>query len=294
MGKKHRLRSIALAIVKVVAFVLSIKFLVQLVFIPLGAFSARYWSRYDGRGLNEPWFLTSCFAILLVTLLVCFAFIKFLDKKDWSYIRLKSGKKFRLFVTGGVLSFAAVLAFVVVMVISGVIKIDTQPKPLENIVFYLALGFIGNFALVLNEELITRGYVLRTLENSSNAILAVIVSSLFFSLLHIFRPNTSLLAFVNIFLMGCFIASVCIHYNSLWAPFGLHLGWNYSLYLFNFPVSGHQYPNPIFSLQYNQFSLLSGSKFGPEDSVLVTILLVIVLAYFFVRFLKRARAFGQT
>ena len=290
MKRGQRARLVILGILKVVAFIVSMRLLRQLVFIPLVALSAKYWAKYDGRGLNEPWFLSSSIALLLVTIFLCFIFIRFIDKKDWSYIRLRSDNKFKLFVIGILLSFVIVLLFTAVTIIFDAIEINIKLKSLNNILFYLILAFIGTFVLVLNEELISRGYVLKTLESHFNTIFAVIISSFLFSLYHIFRPDTSLLGFFNIFLMGCFVALICVYSNSLWLPIGLHFGWNYSLYLLNFPVSGHTYPNPIFSLKYNEHSLLTGSKFGPEDSIIMTILLSIAVAYIFVKFRKRVNS----
>jgi membrane protease YdiL (CAAX protease family) len=288
MGKKSKVKLILLDFIKIIGFIISILLLRQLIFIPLGALSTKYWSKYDGRGLNEPWYLSSSMAIFLVTILVCFIFVKFVDKRDWSYLRLKSDNKLKLFLLGILVSLALTLFFACGLILSGSVVFTVEPKSLGHILFYLTLVLIGGLALVLNEELVARGYVLKTLENHSGAIFAVILSSLLFSLFHMFNPNTSLLGFLNIFLMGCFLALVCIHYNNLWAPIGLHFGWNFSLYLFNLPLSGHQYPNPIFTLKYNEYSLLSGSRFGPEDSIILTILLSIIVAYIFIKLSRKA------
>lgn len=288
MEKRFKVKPILLDFIKIIGFIISILLLRQLIFIPIGALSSKYWSKYDGRGLNEPWYLSSSLAIFLVTILVCFIFVKFIDKKNWSYLRLKSDNKLKLFLLGILVSLAIVLFFTGGLILFGAVVITIEPKSLELILFYLILALIGTFAVVLNEELISRGYVLKTLENHSGAIFAVILSSLLFSLFHIFNPNTSLLGFLNVFLMGCLVALVCIYYNNLWVPIGLHFGWNFSLYLFNLPVSGHQYPNPIFTLKYNAYSLLSGSRFGPEDSIVLTILLSIIVAYIFMKLSKRA------
>ncbi len=58
-------RRIAVGVGKVLTFVAVTQVLLQLVvFTALRAVSAAYWSQYDGRGLNEPWFLSSSIAIL--------------------------------------------------------------------------------------------------------------------------------------------------------------------------------------------------------------------------------------
>jgi len=281
-----------IGIVKVIAFIISVRFAKKLIFIPLSAFSSRYWSKYDGRGLNEPWYLSSTITILLVTVALCFIFLKYFDKKGWSYIRFKIEKKLKYFSGSAGVSFLLVLIFVLAAVLSNSIEIAISKKSVESIVFYLLVAFIGIFALVLSEEIIARGYVLRTLETHFNKAFAIIVSSILFSLFHILRPNTSILGFLNIFLMGCLLSVLCIYFKSLWVPIGLHFGWNYSLFFYNFPISGHQYPHQLFHMNYLKYSLISGTKFGPEDSLIVTVFLMLFLAYFFKKF--KLNAFAKT
>jgi hypothetical protein len=232
--------------------------------------------------------------MLLVTVFVSFLFIKFIEKKDWSYIRLRTDNKMKHFLSGILFSLIMVLIFTLVTIATKQAELNLSPKSLVYILFYLFLTSVGTLAAVINEEIISRGYVLRTLESHINIISAIIISSAFFSLFHFFRPEITLWGFLNIFLIGCFIASVCIYYNSLWTPIGLHLGWNFFLYLFNFPVSGQKYPNPIFSLKHKGYSLLSGSRFGPEDSIIVTILLIVFLAYMYVKFKKRDKIISKS
>lgn len=290
MKKEGSVKSIAFGIIKVFAFVASVYLLQQLAFIPIGEISAKYWAEFDGRGLNEPLFFSSIFAFLLVTIIVCYSFLKLIDKKDWSYLRVVSSKKSKWFLVGVLVSFTAVLLFVAITLLSNLIEISFAPKSLGFISLYLLFSLIGIFVAVMDEELIARGYVLKTLETHINPIAAIIVSSFLFSVAHIFRPNTSLIGYLNIFLMGNLLGILCISYNSIWLPTGLHLGWNFLLNLFNFPVSGQKYPNPIFSLEYKEYSFLSGSRFGPEDSLLITFMLIIGVVYLVMKFKRNLSA----
>ena len=261
------------------AFLFSIQVLRQIVFLPLRFISGKYWAKYDGRGLNEPWFLSSTLAILIVTLFACFVFIKFVDKKDWSYLRFTVTKKGKHFFAGFLFSSMLIVIFTVVTTLFNTIELAVNPEFFPRFLFFLLILTAGLFALVVSEELIARGYILRTLETHFNTVFAIVASSLLFSLFHLLRPNASLMGFLNIFLIGCFLALLYVKYKSLWVPIGLHFGWNFTLWLFNFPISGQRYINPLFRLKYNEYSLLSGSKFGPEDSLLVTFFLVIFVLY---------------
>ncbi|MFQ5636667.1 MAG: lysostaphin resistance A-like protein [bacterium] len=291
MEKEYSVKLALFGIIKVIAFLISVLILQQLVSMPIGAISAKYWSKFDGHGLNEPFFFSTVTAFLLVTIFVSFVFLKFVDKKNWSYIRVASNTKSRYFIIGILYSFAAVLLFIALTLVSATTEISAKTIAFPDSVLYLIFAFTGIVIAASVEELITRGYFLKTLENHGNAIFAVLVSSSVFSLMHISNSNLSFVGLFNIFLVGGLLGIVCISYNSLWLPLGLHVGWNFLLNLFNFPISGQNYPNPIFKLEYHEYSLVSGSKFGPEDSLFITFLILSLIGFLFIKF--RRKLFGQ-
>ena len=210
---------------KVVAFLAVTQILVQLVvFMALSALSARYWSQYDGRGLNEPWFLTSSVAFLGVVLFVSLVFLKYVDKRDWTYVRFRGPRGTRFFALGFVVSLAAVVLFLLVATITDVVRLSVNARPPSQVILCFLLMLIGGSALVVQEELIFRGYVLRTLEMGFNRSVGVLVTALLFGLFHIARAHASALGILNIFLMGCFLAVVCVRTESLWSAIGLHCG----------------------------------------------------------------------
>jgi CAAX protease family protein len=279
MPLDFRERRIAVGVGKVLAFLVVTQVLLQVVvFTALRAVSARYWSQYDGRGLNEPWFLSSSIAILGVVLFVTFVFLKYVDRRDWSYVRFRSCRSVRFFGVGLVSSFAAVVLFLAIAINSDVLQLSLSVGAPWQIALYLFLAFVGGGALVVQEELLLRGYALRTLEMTFNRSVGVVATALLFGLFHLGRAQVSVPAVLNIFLMGCLLALVCVRTGSLWSAIGLHFGWNSSLYLFDFPVSGAAYPNPLFALEYKRHSWIGGSAFGPEDSVVVTALMGLLLA----------------
>jgi len=279
MSNRARVRRMAVAMGKAIAFLGVTQILAQLVvFTALGGLSAKYWSQYDGRGLNEPWFLSSSVALLGIALIVTLAFLKYVEKQTWSYVRLQKLHSVRLFTVGFVVSLVAVVLFILIATITDEVRLTVNAKSPPHAILYLFLMLIGGGALVVQEELIFRGYVLRTLEVGFNRSVGVLVTALLFGLFHIARADASALGILNIFLMGCLLGVVCVRTGSLWSAIGLHFGWNFFLYLFDFPVSGATYPNPLCSLDYNRYSVIAGSAFGPEDSVVVTLLMVLLLA----------------
>ena len=57
----------------------------------------------------------------------------------------------------------------------------------------------------------------------------IIISSLFFSLAHIFTPNTNEYTVINIFLIGCFLVVLTMATNSLWFASGFHTLYNLTM-----------------------------------------------------------------
>ena len=70
--------------------------------------------------------------------------------------------------------------------------------------------------------------------------------------------------------------SAYVRTGSLWAPIGMHFGWNLMLELFGVNLSGFTMSVTGFTVRWKTGDLWSGGAYGPEGS-LVTTLVVIVL-----------------
>jgi len=280
MRKNITLKSISLGIIKAIIFVILTLIIQNILFIPLSEISKAFWSKFDGSGLNEPWFISTSIVILFSVLVVCFVFLKYIEKEKWSFIRFTFTKCIKLFSSGFIVTSIIVIFFTLINVLTGNIEVSLNFSSITNIFIYFFVINIGALAIVVYEEIVCRGYVLQVIEKHINRITAIILSSCVFGIAHFLNPNTSILGIINISLAGIFLAIICIHVNNLWMPIGVHFGWNFLLWFFNYPVSGQRFPNPILELNYNEYNLFTGSKFGPEDSLLFTIILVALIVYY--------------
>ncbi|HAH22665.1 MAG TPA: CPBP family intramembrane metalloprotease [Prolixibacteraceae bacterium] len=132
----------------------------------------------------------------------------------------------------------------------------------------LLLGLCTFVLVACSEELFLRGYILNNLMKSMNPMVALLVSSVFFSLLHILNDNFSWLAFLNILLAGILIGQPYLYTKRLWLPIGLHLGWNFFQGpIFGFNVSGHV-TSSLFTQSRTADTIWNGGPFGFEASVL--------------------------
>lgn len=86
-------------------------------------------------------------------------------------------------------------------------------------------GFIHHFFVALFEESLFRGIILIKINKRMSATLAIIVSSIIFTLPHLINQPTRI-ELLSIFLGGLLLASIVIKSRSLGTAVGFHLMWN--------------------------------------------------------------------
>lgn len=181
----------------------------------------------------------------------------------------------------------------------------TSNKLMNHFGYLLIMISVGFY-----EELWTRSYLLinlkegfelpkatnldeqesRNLVNSPISwpiIIAVILSSSVFAILHFGNPNVSTHASINIFLAGVALAIPFILTGKLGFSIGLHIGWNYAQGgIFGWAVSGTLAKGNLFAVeQLSSFNYLHGGSFGPEGGYLGTfgIVLMVLCSLWWVR-----------
>ena len=139
----------------------------------------------------------------------------------------------------------------------------------------------GMFVLVaFSEEILVRGYILNNLMKSWNKYMALLVSSLIFSLMHVVNPGFNWVSFLNIILAGIVLGIGYIYTKNLWFPILLHFSWNFFQGpVFGFEVSGLDMKG-IITQEVSGNELLTGSEFGFEGSLIATALILVLIVVF--------------
>lgn len=147
------------------------------------------------------------------------------------------------------------------------------------------------------EEALSRGYQLTNLAEGLNypflggpkgaVIMAWIITSGVFGVLHLGNPNASFISTTNIMFAGILLGVGYVLTGQLAIPIGVHTTWNFFQgNVFGFPVSGLEGLGASFlTTEQGGPELWTGGIFGPEAGLLVPIAIVVgsVATFFWVK-----------
>lgn len=151
----------------------------------------------------------------------------------------------------------------------------SAPRTLSPVLFLLF--FLGFVIQGSSEEILLRGYFMMSLSNRCSISWAVGISSVTFSLLHIFNPGFGLIPFVNISLFGLFMGLYVFREGDLWGACAIHSIWNFVQgNILGVQVSGTgELPTILKFTPVEDMDLLTGGSFGIEGSLIVTAVLLL-------------------
>ena len=220
--------------------------------------------------MNESVMIIIEYSGLVIVIIMIWLFMKFIDKQPLIEIGFQTQGRLKE-INYGILFGLFIMAFAFVFLSTiGEIVFLSYSLDFNQILLSIAL-FIG---VSFFEEIIFRGYMLKNLLESFNPTVALLISSLFFSLIHASNLNVTLLGLCNIFLAGIFLGVSYVFTKNLWFPIALHFSWNFFQAMFGFKVSGlDSYSIIEFMIPYN--NMINGGEFGFESSILSIIVLFI-------------------
>jgi hypothetical protein len=263
-----------------------------LVFLVLGPLLARSGAEGGGIGLNLPTIMTYAVQVawLLIAAWIC---LKWLEK-----LRLASlGFGFfrgwwRETWLGFAIAALMMSAVVALQFIGGGTRVMLNPLFWKTVDGARSIDFIGvgmiarDFALsfvlfalaAAYEELLFRGFPFQTLlRGGVPAAVPIVLLSVFFGLVHVGNPSSTMFSTANTILAGLWLAVAYLKTRSLWFPTALHLGWNWMMgAVFGLPVSGLKFvPHPVWLATSEAPLWLTGGSYGSEGGIVATVVLVV-------------------
>ncbi len=207
------------------------------------------------------------FAFAFISLIVIL-WARYIEKSPWAglgFTKKGAGKDFLL---GWGIGAAMLTTCVLLMWGFGAIQVTS---------FQFSANLVGEFLILVlawsiqgtTEELLTRGWMFSSLAAKHNIPVGILVSSLFFSFLHLGNDGISLIPLLDLTLFAILACLVMLKTGNLWVIGGLHAAWNcFQGNVFAFPVSGTQAGQSFIAVETSGPDWLSGGAFGVEGSVI--------------------------
>ncbi len=156
------------------------------------------------------------------------------------------------------------------------VRVQPQDQPtwgtLPFVMVLLAAGAAG-------EELFFRGYGFQLLLAVLGPYATIVPVGVLFALLHGGNPAINGLAIANTAGFGIVFGYAYLRSRDLWLPIGLHFGWNFTLPLFGVNLSGLRMRVTGYEMSWTAGSLWSGGAYGPEASLLTSVVVVALFVF---------------
>jgi membrane protease YdiL (CAAX protease family) len=187
------------------------------------------------------------------------------------------------FLASCILGAVLVLIITVVLRLLGAVQIESRTSGMaaksdrrEQIVERIVANPLWLLLFAAVEELFARALLIGWLGRYAGLPVAFAVSTIVFAVLHIPNGRPTIISMLNLVLITIVFGIVYVRLG-LWAAIGMHYGWN----LMQWPVLGY----PMYGRQVGwRLSIravapewLSGGEFGPEYSVVASVILALCI-----------------
>jgi membrane protease YdiL (CAAX protease family) len=139
--------------------------------------------------------------------------------------------------------------------------------------FTPALLFCG----ALGEEIAFRGFTMQYLMRGYGRWAAIIGTGALFGVLHAGNPGATTMSTINTAGFGIVFGAAVLRSRDLWLPAGIHFAWNTALPFLGVGLSGITIKVTGYELIWTAGDFWSGGSYGPEASVVTSVVIVLLL-----------------
>jgi len=238
---------------------------------------------------NNPVVIGICMIIgqVILLFLVLF-FIKKIDKREFKETGVMFNKKsITHFLLGCIIAIISIFSAILIYYILGcagyklVKGIEFNSINDINLFSWLVFGFILFLLVGFQEELLCRGYMITDL-SGLKPYWAILLPAVIFASMHLTNPQFSfeggtrttntIIALINIFIIGIILGTYFYVSRNLWPVIGFHFIWNFVQgSILGLNVSGFEMGGLMsITLSIKKSSaIFTGGPIGPEGSVVV-------------------------
>lgn len=175
--------------------------------------------------ITAPGTMLAALALTSIFFIITLLYVRFFEKRPLSTIGLARPAAGRLavgYVLGLVLFAAAILP--------RLIYSQVEFSGFLPVAFLFLPAFIVQ---ALSQEAFFRGYLLSSILYNKGAIIAVLISSAAFSLLHTMNQGAEVWGIAEAFVRGAMLALFTLRTGSLWGSVGINAAWSFAAGLFS-------------------------------------------------------------
>jgi CAAX protease family protein len=217
------------------------------------------------------------------SIIAVFVFRKLVDRKSFASLGLSTSGRWHDMIAGFFLAPALIGIGSLVLYFTKHLEWDYNAFNAQT--FFMDAGTL--MLIAISEEIVFRGYILNNLMQSFNKWIALIMSSLLFTLFHLSNPGISTIPLATLFLVGVLFGINYIYTRSLWFSILLHFSWNF----FQGPLAGYKVSGINFSslllTDLKGDMSITGGDFGFEGSFVATALLLITVLALYLLYEKK-------
>jgi membrane protease YdiL (CAAX protease family) len=184
------------------------------------------------------------------------------------------------FLKGTLIGLGIMLVVASLLLTVGAVSFQFNGLFFPQLLSYFFLFFV----VAVFEEFLFRSFPLVVLAERYPLVITMLLNGVLFAGAHLANPGFTALAFVNIALAGCLFSLFIIQkWNIAWA-IGIHFGWNFSQgVLLGYKVSGLPSKGILLAKPIGE-KMVSGGDFGIEGSIVCTIILLLFIVGFFIKY----------
>jgi uncharacterized protein len=232
------------------------------------------WLMFAVVGSRDTYFLVSAMATFTAAALANAVTVRIYERGRLADLGLGwSNTSTRDFFTGVAAAALAAMVILVGAILAGAARFErtaASENPVASAAFIAIVLLFG----AAGEEMLFHGYAFQLLIRKLGAFATILPAGIIFGLAHSNNQNATALGVANTMLWGILLGYAYLRSGALWLPIGLHFGWNVTLPLFGVNLSGFTLGVTGYTLEWRVGPLLSGGAYGPEGSVLTTVIVV--------------------